>query len=313
MPHIGPYVQIARLDHWFKNVFCIPGIILAYSFSGKTVSLFDIWDITIGLAATCIAASANYTINEILDAPTDREHPTKRFRPVPSGKIRIQLALAQYVVLGATATAVAWSINRLFLTAILTLLLMGIAYNVPPLRTKDLSFLDTLSEAVNNPIRLVLGWSIVEATLFPPLSILLAYWMVGAYFMSLKRFAEYRHLHDPEIASRYRKSFRGISELKLLTASVVYCNSFCLMLGIFLAKFRLELILSIPFIALVLALYLHLAFKANSPVQFPEKLYLERPLMISLAVTSAFVVICLFVDVPWLYHIFRFPAPPLGR
>ena len=78
---------------------------------------------------------------------------------------------------------------------------MGLAYNLPPIRTKELPYLDVLSESVNNPLRLFLGWFALIGDKFPPLSLTLAYWMVGAFFMATKRFAEYRHIDDPDTAA----------------------------------------------------------------------------------------------------------------
>ena len=53
--------------------------------------------------------------------------------------------------------------------------LQGIVYNVPPLRTKDKPYLDVISESVNNPIRLLIGWAMVDPTTLPPSSIILSY------------------------------------------------------------------------------------------------------------------------------------------
>ena len=51
----------------------------------------------------------------------------------------------------------------------------GIFYNVPPLRTKDKAYFDVISESINNPIRLLIGWAIVDPTSLPPGSIILSY------------------------------------------------------------------------------------------------------------------------------------------
>ena len=58
-------------------------------------------------------------------------------------------------------------------------------------------YVDVLSESVNNPLRLLLGWFVVTPDVVPPVSLLVAYWMVGAFFMASKRFAEYRSIGDP--------------------------------------------------------------------------------------------------------------------
>ena len=56
----------------------------------------------------------------------------------------------------------------------------------------------------------------------PPASLLLSYWMVGCYFMGLKRFAELRAIDDPERAAAYRKSFAHYNESRLLVSVMFY-------------------------------------------------------------------------------------------
>lgn len=61
-------------------------------------------------------------------------------------------------------------------------------------------YVDVLSESVNNPLRMLLGWFMVTSVLVPPVSLLICYWMAGCYLMALKRFSEYREIGDPEVA-----------------------------------------------------------------------------------------------------------------
>src|SRR5579859_4761779 len=98
---VKAYAAIARPDHWFKNIFMVLGVLLAYFYQpevfhhgGILVHLF------VALVATCLIASSNYVLNEILDAPTDRSHPVKCNRPIPSGQIALPIAYAEWIVLG---------------------------------------------------------------------------------------------------------------------------------------------------------------------------------------------------------------------
>ena len=54
-----------------------------------------------GFVLTCLVASANYTINEWLDAEFDRHHPLKRTRPAARGRWSASHVLIEYVVLAA--------------------------------------------------------------------------------------------------------------------------------------------------------------------------------------------------------------------
>ena len=55
------------------------------------------------------------------------------------------------------------------------LLFMGLIYNVPPIRSKERPYLDVLSESINNPIRLLLGWFVVTERELPPASLVVIY------------------------------------------------------------------------------------------------------------------------------------------
>ena len=313
---VAPYLSIARPDHWFKNVFMLLGVLLAGFYHpdvlGRGLPARVLW----AFATTCLIASSNYVINEVLDAPSDRRHPTKRFRPVPSGRVWLPLAYAEWVVLGVVGLAAAAAVNRSFLAASSLLLLMGMIYNIPPIRTKEYPYLDVLSESVNNPIRLLLGWFVLVPSEVPPVSLLIAYWMVGAYFMASKRFAEYRSIADPVTAGAYRGSFRHYDETKLLISMFFYTTCFALFLGVFIIRYKLELILIFPLIAGFVCYYLHVAFKPDSAAQKPERLYRERGLMAYLVVCLVLFVAIMFVQIPWLYQLFNVqpsPVPPLWR
>ena len=74
-------------------------------------------------------------------------------------------------------------------------------------------------------------------------------------------------------------------------------------------RYRLELILSFPLVALVLAIYLRVALKPNSAAQHPERLYREPALMASVVATSIVMLVLLRVDLPALHRIFTPTAP----
>ena len=302
---LTPYIKIARFDHWFKNVFVLPGVVLAayddpglwgWTLAGQTV---------FALVSIGFVASSNYVLNEILDAPRDALHPVKRQRPVPAGQVHIPTAYAQWLALGSLGLALAGWLGQTFFMVALALWLMGCAYNIPPLRCKDQPYLDVLSESINNPLRLLAGWYAAGMTVVPPVSLIAAYWMVGAFFMAVKRFAEYRRIDDRDTAIRYRSSFRHYTEERLLVSVVYYAVAFGLFFGIFLLRYRVELLLSIPFIAGFIGWYIHLGFLPDSPAQYPEKLYRHRGFLAYSIFCILLLVGLLFVDLPFLAEWFE--------
>src|SRR3954451_6763692 len=111
---IRPYLAIARPDHWFKNVFMALGVLLAYFYHPNLLGRGTLAQILWAVATTCLIASSNYVLNEILDAPTDLSHPVKRYRPIPSGQVRLPIAYAEWVLLGVTGLAMALALNQAF-------------------------------------------------------------------------------------------------------------------------------------------------------------------------------------------------------
>jgi len=299
------YASIARPDHWLKNVFMLIGVVLAFFYKPALLTGFEWTDLLCGFLATCLVASSNYVLNEILDAPTDANHPEKHNRPIPSGLVSLPLAYVEWLVIGATGFALAWLVNGPFLAVAVSLWIMGLVYNVRPIRSKELPYVDVLSESVNNPIRLILGWFVVSASTIPPVSLLVAYWMVGAFFMASKRFAEYRMIGDKTRAAAYRKSFLHYDDNRLLVSMFFYASAAAMFLGIFIIRYHLELILSIPLIAGFFSMYLRIALKPDSAAQAPERLFKEKGLMLYLMLCVTVFVLLMFVRIQPLYQWFN--------
>lgn len=295
---IRGYLRIARFDHWIKQAFVLPGIAFGVALSpqldGGVLRRF-----LLGMLAACLIASANYIINEWLDAAFDRFHPTKKNRPAVAGYLEAKYVYLEYALFVTLGLYLAYLASPpLFVTAAL-LLLMGVVYNVKPLRSKDVPYIDVLSESVNNALRLLIGWFIATSSYFPPITIVLGYWMGGAFLMAAKRFAEYRMIHDKTTAGLYRRSFAKYTEESLLVSMFFYGMLSLFFCGIFLIKYRVELLLAIPLLCGLFCYYLSMSYRYDSPAQKPEKLFRDKGLMFCLAAFAAIVLFCIFVDNPF--------------
>lgn len=308
-PSLRAHLAIARFDHWVKNVFVLPGVVAALALTGTRPTWGLLVKLGIGLLATGFVASSNYVINEVLDAPFDRTHPIKKNRPVPSGKVHIGLAYVQWIAFAVVGLALAWLVNAPLFWTLVVLWIMGCVYNIPPVRSKDVPYLDVLSEAINNPIRLLAGWFIASATTAAPGSLLLSYWMVGCYFMGLKRYSELRRLHRAGTAADYRKSIAFFTPERMLIAIVFYASAAMLFFGAFLMRYKMELVLSFPFIAWVMASYLSIAFTEDSAAENPEKLYKEKSLMAAVVVCAIVMSVLFFADLQRFQDYFAPTAP----
>jgi len=303
------HLAIARLDHSIKNLFVLPGIIVPLSVGAVRLDWPLLRTLVWAFVAITLVACSNYVINEVLDAPFDRLHPTKRTRPAALGLVNIPAAYAQWIAMMLVGVAIGWRVSQPLALTLAALWLMGCVYNIRPLRTKDVPYLDVLTESVNNPLRMMLGWYVVAPLLVPPLSLLMSYWMIGCYFMALKRFSELREIGDQGVAGSYRASFRRYTQESLLVSVVFYASTAMLFFGAFVIRYRIELLLGFPLVALVMAIYFHLAFQPHSAVQNPEKLYRQGRLMLWFSATVVVMVLMLFARLPWLERAFMPTIP----
>jgi decaprenyl-phosphate phosphoribosyltransferase len=312
---IKDYIAIIRPDYWMKNIFIIPGILFAIAVYDVSLTSTLFLKILIGFVSTCLVASANYVINEYLDAAFDKYHPIKKERTSVVRVVNPVIIYSEYAFLAIVGLALGYLISFKFFVTLLFLLFMGVMYNVRPFRSKERVYLDVLSESVNNPIRFCLGWFMAAPAVglymdnrwdleffnsIPPLSIILAYWMGGAFLMATKRFAEYRLIGNPQTAGLYRRSFKYYTENSLLISMFFYALTCAFFLGIFLIKNRIEMLISFPFFALLFAWYLKIGLLKDSPVQGSEKIWTRKWFMLYIILFTVLICMLMFVDIPWL-------------
>lgn len=297
---VGKYIKLMRLDHWIKQLFILPGAVASFFLTDASFSRDLAFRFCAGFVSACLIASANYVINEWLDAEFDQYHPMKKNRSVPSEGVSGRIVWLLWGCLSAFGLAVSLWVNTSLWMASLWLWLMGLLYNVKPFRTKDIPILDVLTESVNNAIRLLMGWFIVSMHTLPPSSLILGYWMAGAFLMASKRFAEFRMFNDRTKAGMYRRSYLFYTEKSLLLTVFLYAMCSVFFLGIFLVKYRVELVLLIPILIGLFGFYFWLSFAQDSAVQKPEKLFHEKGLMIYCLVIIIIFIVLMTVNIPSL-------------
>ena len=285
-------IGVFRPKRWYRNAFMLLGSLMAV-FLTQIAPSEALFPIVISFAAICLVASGNYGINEVCDAETDKHHPQKQFRALPSGRIKFSTVIAASLLLYALGLFLAWQLHNPWVLAALILFILttGILYNIPPVRLKDKPFLDFILESFGNPVRLLVGWYAVTSQIVP-ISFIVIFWCLGIVLMAGKRFAELRFLKDRSDMALYRKSLSYYTEEKLLLAMVAASLVLLYMFGLLSVKHEIDLVALMPFVVFFIVWYFHLAHQPDSIAKDPERIFENWPFVFyALALTLAFFLI----------------------
>lgn len=98
-------IHLIRAEHWVKNLF----LFLPAFFAARLAELPILQNAVLGFLSFSLVASSVYVLNDLVDAPQDRNHPDKQRRPIASGAIRPREAIfiLLLLLLGGTILA-AW-------------------------------------------------------------------------------------------------------------------------------------------------------------------------------------------------------------
>ena len=175
------YLKALRPHHWLKNVLIFLPLAAAHRLDDVALLLQGI----LAFLAFCLCASSTYLLNDLLDLQSDRRHPHKKDRALPSGRLPLVHAVALIPLLLAGAVAVGLLLPWPFLGVLGLYYALTVAYS---LRLKDLAILDVLALAGLHALRVLAGSA---ATGIPPSAWLIAFCVFLFFSLAMiKRYAE---------------------------------------------------------------------------------------------------------------------------
>ena len=182
------YTKVARLHQWAKNAL----LFVPFTLAGMAADP-KAWGLTLlGFLAIGIMASATYLLNDLWDLEADRQHWSKRNRPLASGRLQIfdALWLIPVGIIGSLAMGAMLGLQAFICLSIY--LVTTVAYS---LHLKRFAFVDTITLASLFTLRLALGVAVVSAPVSPWLFVFSMF-----LFLSLS------------IAKRHTEVLRSISQ-----------------------------------------------------------------------------------------------------
>jgi 4-hydroxybenzoate polyprenyltransferase len=117
--------RLLRPDQWVKNAFLIAPLI----FSKNLFDLHYLLTTVLALIVFCLLSSSVYVVNDIADRNADRQHPTKRNRPIASGKVSVLQASALVALLLAVIILLSAHLNGMFRLVAASYFLLNLAYS----------------------------------------------------------------------------------------------------------------------------------------------------------------------------------------
>ncbi|MBN1222921.1 MAG: UbiA family prenyltransferase [Candidatus Aminicenantes bacterium] len=272
------YFKAMRLGRWPRSLAVFVGS-AAFLFLDKDLMLSAgasqlFTQGALAFLLTWAISTANYIVNEIVDAPYDIHHPLKRNRPLVKGEIRKIPFLVWGAILSISSLAAAYVLFcPPFFFSLFALLIAGFVYNIKPIRTKDIPFLDSISESANNPIRFLIGWfAFSPPEAWPPVSLLVCWWAFGNFLMIAKRLSEFRFLKEK--AGDYRNSLKRYSEKSLVFGMIFSSIIFFATYFTFVIFFRLHFFLYLsPLLLFYFYLFFRKTLKEDEVMEEPERLF----------------------------------------
>lgn len=125
---VAGVVKAIRPRQWVKNVLVLAAPLAALGGGVRYDYVEVLSKVSMAFVVFSLAASAVYLVNDVRDVEADREHPTKRFRPIAAGVVPEWLAYTVAVVLGVTSLAGAWMLTPNLALVMVVYLAMQLAY-----------------------------------------------------------------------------------------------------------------------------------------------------------------------------------------
>lgn len=297
------YFRAMRLGRWPRSLAIFVGSAAFFYLYRDELSGVDLHRVITqclyAFLLTWAISTANYIINEIVDAPYDVHHPTKRNRPLVRGEIKkIPFLLLGVGISGLSLFLAYWNFCLPFFFALLALLMAGFIYNLKPIRTKDIPFLDSISESANNPIRFLIGWfAFAPPETWPSLSLLLCWWAFGNFLMIAKRLSEFRLLKDK--AGDYRNSLKKYSQRALVFGMGASAAIFFLAYFYFAYQYELQSFVAFaPFLFFYFFLFFRKTLREDEVMEEPERLFMHLKFALYTLFLIALFFLSSFLDKP---------------
>jgi 4-hydroxybenzoate polyprenyltransferase len=196
---LGPLLRLLRPHQWVKNAFVAAPLF----FTPSVVSLDSVAAVLAGIVSFCAVSSGVYILNDYLDREADRQHPSKRHRPLAARTVSVPAAFAVMAVLLTGGLLGAVLLSPGFAVIVLIYIALNLAYSM---HLKRIAILDVMVIALGFVLRLYAGGELIGVH---PTVWIIACTMLLALFIAL---AKRRDDVVKGLGDEHRESLKGYSK-----------------------------------------------------------------------------------------------------
>lgn len=286
-----------RPRQWTKNAFIFAPIV----FDRQLLDLPALLRTAAGFALLCLIASAVYLMNDLADIERDRQHPSKRLRPLPAGLLSPRVAALTAVGLVAVAFPLALRLDWRFGVVAAVYFVENVLYSF---WLKKVAVLDVLMVALGFVLRVGAGVTLIHVQRFSPW-LYLCITLLALFIGFGKRRHELSLLAQGANTHRATLDDYSIPLLDQMIGVVTATTVLAYSLYTFTASGLPEndaMMLTIPFVLYGIFRYLYLIHVRGQGGAPDEIVLSDRPLQITVALWGLSVFI--------IMYLFRFPLRP---
>jgi 4-hydroxybenzoate polyprenyltransferase len=269
-------LQAMRLRQWTKNVFVFFGLIF-----DKQLFQVDAFLKTLeGFFLFCLISSAVYLFNDIADIEADRQHPTKKLRPLASGKLPVGVAATAAVILAILSISLGYLLTPVFALIVAIYFTINLLYSN---WLKHVPILDVLIVSSGFVLRVGAGVALITVERFSPWLYMITI-LFSLYIGFGKRRAEMTLLSQG--ATSHRKVLDGYT-IPLLDQYITIVSGMTI-IAYSLYTFSApnlpdsnSMMLTIPFVVYGIFRYLQLIHTGHAAGAPDEVALKDRPLQIT--------------------------------
>ncbi len=287
---IKALIKTMRPRQWLKNLLVYAPLF----FDSKALELESLLRTTVAFLLLCLMSGAIYIMNDLVDMDNDRQHPTKRNRPLAAGELNPNLARAVAVILVVSSLLAGFYLSIGFGFVLLAYFLVQVAYSF---YLKNIVLLDALTVSAGFILRVAAGVAVIQVERFSPWLYVCTGFL--ALFIALGKRRQELILLGQE-AGNHREILNEYTVdlidrlIAIVTTSAVVAYSLYTFLAEGLPENNL-MMLTIPFVLYAVFRYLYLIHVRHEGGA-PEEIFLrDRPMQASMVLWAVIVFVVLYI------------------